>query len=119
MSLNSIRSARPGFILIFAGALATSGAADFDADAVGGGDSATFGAAGGAGVIFSAADCTGEFSNGGGGGTGAFNLATDGGGGVDLGVCDFGAGTFATLTGADLVGSFGLAFFGAGFERDF
>ena len=109
MSPNAIRRARPGFILIFAGALATSGAADFGAAVVVGGDFATFGAAGGVDAIFGA-----------GGGADVFNFATGGGGGsMALVAGAFDIGTFATFTGVSFDTSFDAAFFGAGLGSDF
>ena len=108
MSPNAIRKARPGFILIFAGALATSGAVDFGAAVIVGGDCATFGAAGGADAIFGA-----------GGGAGVVNFATGGGGSMALVAGAFDIGTFATFTGVSFDTSFDAAFFGAGLGSDF
>ena len=108
MSPNAIRRARPGFILIFAGALATSGAADFGAAVVAGGDFATFGADGGSDAI-----------SGAGGGAGVVNFATGVGGGMALEAGAFDIGTFVTFTGVSFDASFDAAFFGAGLGSDF
>ena len=107
MSLNAIRRARPGSILIFAGALATSGAADFGAAVVVGVDFATFGTAGGSDATFGAA-----------GGAGVVNCATGGGGGMALVAGSFDIGTFATFTGASFDTSFD-ATLGSNFLTDF
>ena len=108
MSPKAIRRARPGFIPIFAGALATSGAAGFGVAVVVGGDFSTFGAAGGADAIFGA-----------GGGAGVVNFATGGGVGMALVAGAFDIGAFATFAGVGCDTSFDAAFFGAGLGSDF
>ena len=110
MSPNAIRRARPGFILTFAGALATSGAEDFGLAAVGGGDFATSGAAGGADEIFGAGG-DGVVTAGGGGGAAVVKFLTDG--------AAFGVVAIAILSGRGFDTGFLAAFFCADVGSDF
>ena len=118
MSTNTIRRARPGFILISAGALEISGAEDFGAATVGGGDFATFGAGGG-GVM--TAGGGGGVMTAGGGGAAVFKLATGDGGGATFGCITggFGFGAFTNFTGAGFVAGFVFVFLDASAGSDF
>ena len=112
VSPNAIRRARPGFTLIFAGNLATSGAEACSEVAVGGGDFVTSGAAGGSDIIFGAGG-NGVDTNGGGGGAAVFSFAA-GGGGVDFEVA-----ALADLSGLGFDSGFGAVFLCAGFRSVF
>ena len=110
MSPKAIRRARPGFIIIFAGVLATSGAEDIGLVAVGGGDFATSGAAGGRDVIFGAGG-DGVVTTGGGGGAAVVKFLTGG--------ATFGVVVVAILSGLGFDTGFLAAFFCANFRSDF
>ena len=114
VSPNATRRARPGFILIFAGNLATSGSEACSEVAVGGGDFVTSGAAGGSDIILGAGG-NGVFTNGGGGGAAVFSFAAgDGGGGAGFGVT-----ALADLSGLGFDSGFAAVFFCAGFRSVF